>query len=362
MTIFLFLIFLILLLAIILYDSNYKNKKLYSRVYLCITFISLLIVSGCRGLSIGTDTNMYVRAFNAVKSIQDMFVYYVDRFEVGYRFFNVMIKQLSDNPHLLLFFSSVLILLMTYYFFYKESKYPWMSLLMFVGLMYYSNSMCLLRQYLAIGFVFLAIVCLEKQKRFKFLGLVILASLFHSSAIITILLYPLMKIEFTNSNRRIIIAVALISTLFANQLINLVIRIVPKYTSYLTSDKYYLENQIGTILKAILQFLFFVFVNYSYKRNYENNKSSILKIGYYCSLLSCVISFVSINGAILDRMAVYFSIINCITIPNMIFTFKSINNRRLFVVILIIICLSYYIIILVYRPYWSGIIPYVFWE
>ena len=114
MTIFLFLIFLILLLAIILYDSNYKNKKLYSRVYLCITFISLLIVSGCRGLSIGTDTNMYVRAFNAVKSIQDMFVYYVDRFEVGYRFFNVMIKQLSDNPHLLLFFSSVLILLMTY--------------------------------------------------------------------------------------------------------------------------------------------------------------------------------------------------------------------------------------------------------
>ncbi len=349
---------LIFSITMIIKDKN--KKKVFKCLYVISTFLILLVISGCRGLEIGTDTPMFVRAYYRLYSFSSIFSSYTERFEFGYRLFNAVLNQVSNSPHILLFMSSLITIYLIYIFFYNKSKYFHISIIMFVSLMYYCNSMCLLRQYLAMSFCCLAIMKLSEEKNIDFIIWVIIGFLFHSSAIIFLILLPMKKINIIRGSKLKLFLISLGIVFFANKLINIFINILPQYTSYLSSEKYYLENQLGSYLKAGLQGIMFIIINMYF--NIKEDNKGINKLGYLCSLVAFSISLISIQGAILERMGFYFSIINCVTIPNMIYNIKSTKEKYIVTIGFCIICITYFYLVLYLRPNWSGVIPYIFWE
>lgn len=354
------LILIIIIMLLLCSMGKIEKEKFVYKVFILLLFLILLIISGCRGLKVGTDTTMFVRVFKNINSLWDVFHLYNGRFEIGYLLFNYIIKSFFNSPHSLLFFSSFVSLLLFFVFFKKESSNPIFSIFLFVSLLYFTSSMCLLRQFIAIALCCIGIIHLCEKQTFKFLFFVLIAFMFHTSSIITLILWPLSKLDITPYNKKKFIIISFILVLFSSRLIVIFFNHFSHYSGYLSSDKYYLQNKVGTILKCMLQFLFFIFININYK-NDETENSNFNKIGYLCALLSAFISLAAIQGSIISRMATYFSVVNCVTLPNMISNLTKSKDRLLVSFILITISLLYYFIILIFRPYWSGVIPYVFW-
>ncbi len=354
-------IFLINIVFWILLTPRSKRKYL-NYLFTGVSFIGMLIFSGARGLEVGTDTFMYVRYFNSVSGLQDIDKY-SDRFEIGFRLFTCSIAGIFTNPHALLFISTLITLIFFYLVVYKTSKVPWYTILLFIALLIFFNSMCLSRQYIAIAFTSLAMWMYCEKKYINASIALIVAISFHGSAAIVLLLIPLYGIKITKKNRLLLFIGAGIFFMVFNQLIDTLIKFLPQYSGYLSSD-YYLQNEIGTILKSGVWGALFFFQDYNYfnNRNNYNEENGWGKIEYYCSLLAFIISIISIKGAILERMGLYFSIINCIGIANALNRMKSRNNKYLWGTIIMSCCIAYGLVITILRPYWAGIIPYTFWQ
>lgn len=365
MLVFLLVVLVLLILSFLIINSKGQKNQTLNNFYKYVSFLILLIISGFRGLNVGNDTIHYVRAFSNFNGISDSFRIYVDRYEIGYRILNGVVSTFTNNPHVLLLCCAFITLFCFYKFVYKNSKYPWLSILLFVLLMYFVNSMCIMRQYIAIGLSCIAISYLVENKKIKYLIFVLLATTFHFSAIFVLLLLPLSIIKINNQKKFLYFSLVFLFALSFNYLIDLFVKIVPMYSKYFTSEKYYLSNRAGSFFEAILQGIVFLIINYCYKKveiQDDEKSMKLAKIGYFCSLITFCVSVVSIYGSILERMRLYFSVVNCITIPNILYSLTKSKEKTMLLVVIISISLLYFLAIMIFRPYWSGVIPYVFWE
>ena len=161
-------------------------------------------------------------------------------------------------------------------------------------------------------------------------------------------------------NRFLFVGITIAVAILTPYVINLVLRIFPQYASYTESAKYYQQNKIGTILQSILFFAFFFIYDLIYKK--WGREDDITKIEYGVSLFGFAVMLASIQGGILTRVATYFTILCCVTVPNSLARIPQKRTRMLLGAAILIVCIAYNIVILVLRPYWSGVIPYVFIE
>lgn len=360
---FLTLSFILISLASLIILSPKIKRRGLNYLFMIISFCGLLIFSGLRGLNIGTDTFMYVRYFNNVNGLNDL-SNYKERFEIGFRVFTCLIAEFFTNPQILLFLSTLITLLLFYILFYKISVVPWYSIILFISLMIFFNSMCLSRQYIAIALTCISMFLLANNRLLASIMLTICAVSFHSSAIIVFIMYFISNIEITKRKRLIMVLLVIIASMFFNKLVLLLIKIVPKYATYLVSD-YYLQNQIGSILKMSVWGAMFIFQDYIYFKFYDEKNENIKwkRIQYYCSLIAFAISLVAIKGAILERMGLYFSVMNCISIPNSLNKIKPRKLKYFWAFVILICCIMYGVITTIFRPEWAGVFPYVFgWE
>ena len=129
---------------------------------------------------------------------------------------------------------------------------------------------------------------------------------------------------------------------------------------------YYDGNiRLATIFN-IVTFTFLTLLSYMiFKRNKsEINRSAQFKeVENFCLttiVLGIFISIVSIKFNLFDRVADYFLIYILIYFPNQI---TKIKNTYLSILITYSLCISlilYYLIIIIYRPEWNKVYPYLF--
>lgn len=168
--------------------SNGKFKIFPQKIIVAL-FISIpmICVMGLR-YEIGVDYHTYesifqwIRLYNSRSGME--YLYYV---------LNRCIGQLTDNPQWLFFIVSVLINFLLVKGVVKNGGSLYYGILCFMGLGYWFYSMNGQRQYVACMITFLGWKYFEQKKLKKFLPYIIVAMLFHSSAIIWIAIYALLK-------------------------------------------------------------------------------------------------------------------------------------------------------------------------
>lgn len=187
-----------------LFDLFVKNNSLKNKMLL---FFGLIFIffAGLRWET-GTDWDNYFDAFNSIENAEIG--------ESGYEFFYELLLRfsmlLSNEYTLVTFLTAIIILVLTTNTIKKYSPYPLFSLLLLLS--YSINSIGFgYRQDLAISFCFFSTYFILKRKLLLFCLLVLIAILFHQSAIIFLPAYWVSQFIW---NKKTIIYLTLLIIIF----------------------------------------------------------------------------------------------------------------------------------------------------
>ncbi len=158
------------------------------------------IAAGFRGPKVGIDTSNYY--FN----IQNFFPYSWQFREFGFRLFSNTVMYMTKNPQMVFvlcaFITNTLIVLRLWDF-KNVSDFSFMVLL--YELLYFSNSMNIMRQYVAAALIFYSTRFLKKNKAFIFIFFLAVAFSFHRSSLLGVgYLAIALWLSFSKNQRKLL--------------------------------------------------------------------------------------------------------------------------------------------------------------
>ena len=169
-----------------------KGKlRIYKRsmIAFLLVLVPLVVIMGGRN-NIGIDTITYRYIFNRIANdgVKDL-----SNIEIGYKLVNVFISKFTSNSQWL-FVICAIVICGNFCRFFKNVEAPLCVMLaIFLGYGYFFYAMNIMRQYLAISIVLANVHEIEKGENKKFIISVLVATLFHVSSLIWLVLFFVRK-------------------------------------------------------------------------------------------------------------------------------------------------------------------------
>lgn len=356
-----FYIFILLLIFIGVFLLK-KNK--YSReIYFYLTFFVFFFVSAFRSMWVGTDTPSYyllygrINAFYSVESIQG-------HMESGFMYFCKLLSFISEEPQFLLIVTSFIMLFFVFRFIHKYSNLFLLSVLIYVCDTFLFN-LTGMRQSLAMVLVVYSFDYILKKNFYYYCLIILLATMFHKSALLFLPVYFLFNIEINLKKIIYIISFSAIAANFFQYTQKIIFFLFPSYIGY-TDSVWFGEAKLATILKLIMNFIVFITSYYFYSKQkifLSKKQIQFYNILLWLSLIGSCISMLSIKATLFSREILYFTFFNIVLLPNSIHSFRKKKVMIFVSVSTIMFFILYAGICLYYRPTWFGVIPYTFcWE
>lgn len=287
---------------------NGKQKRFY-----CLFFAILWVgILGLRHPSMGIDLQYgsaygYLGRFEYIAdtSWAELFAYGVSNFEYGYLIFCKLLGYFGTDYQLFLFVCAVIPIGAVTWWIYKNSDYPFMSSVIFLGLPFFAINYSGLRQALAIAITTISMECINNRKPMRFVILVMLAAAFHSSAWIFLVAYPLYYIKL---NKKASIITLLLPPLTFACRKPLFLALSRLFVESVNSD----NNGSVALFVAFLAIYFFVVVFGTQKDQQENGLRNLF-------LVVCIVQSMAgmYNSAI--RVGYYFMPSLIILLPRIIY-------------------------------------------
>ena len=165
-------------------NRSRKNR----RIYLLTMFSLFLLVASLRDVTVGTDLKYYYSKYypqfaNASwNSLQSVTI--SGDWEWGFCAFCKLLCYISTDVRLFIVVSSIVSIVPYGLFIEKNSKDVVFSTILYLGCHMFSMNLCVIRQAMAVGIILCGIDLLKQKKILKYCMVVLLATLFHSSAVI----------------------------------------------------------------------------------------------------------------------------------------------------------------------------------
>lgn len=182
------------ILSILIY--TYKKDEKYNGKTICVFFLLLTIVLCLRRIDIGVDLQNYKYYFDFVRQLEWNRLSEID-IEIGYVLLNKLIGIFTENFQVFIAISALIQIIPIYLLYSKEAKKPYLSVILYVNMSTFVMLFSGLRQAIAIAIGAIAFRFVVKKKLVSFIACVVLAFLFHQSAIILLVLYPLFHSQIT---------------------------------------------------------------------------------------------------------------------------------------------------------------------
>ena len=203
------LIFIILLYFVYKYDYKGKKSKKWTNYY--ILMIVLIVIAGLR-YRLGIDSIRYEEQYKDFPTLGELswnkIFYGSDRIDPLFFVLSSICKTLSPNFSLFQFVHATIVNWSIFYFFRRYTKKIYFAVFCYY-IALYSNFMCeVMRESLAVSSFLIGWCFLDKKKYWKSALFLVAAFLFHSSAII-LLIIPFLQIpaisKFLVINKRTIV-------------------------------------------------------------------------------------------------------------------------------------------------------------
>ncbi|HIF9499019.1 TPA: EpsG family protein [Photobacterium damselae] len=194
MTPFSILFIIIAIFAIVEFVQSSYSYSIFKWYYIALFIILLSLFSGFR-IGIKPDYYNYEYIFCQVDNGFDFIKNNYFKIETGYIYLNELFVSLGFNFHsLLLFiaFTSVSLTLLSYQYF---TKYIVLTTLIYFSFIYIIRDMGAIRAGLSYSILLFSLIFLVNDKKLYFVFFVFIASLFHGSAIVFFIVYPLFYID-----------------------------------------------------------------------------------------------------------------------------------------------------------------------
>ena len=362
----LMIIGILLFLAISIFNKGETKQR--KKIYLRSVFFLLFFISAFRSINIGNDTVEYSRMFDVFGTASNIFNLNT-RYELGYVLLNKILYSIWNNKLILFIVTSAFILGSWMKFINVYSSRTWLSVYLFINLRIFYFTLSGLRQSISMAILLISYKYIMEKKLFSFISLVFIASLFHSSAIIFLLVYPLSRIKFNFKFLAVESLVSMVVYYTFETFISIALRIFPQYQSYVKGVYFDGDVRVASIMSflvIIIILIFGIMTNIKYVRKQEKivpkNQSEVNLLLHIVSLATSVY-FIAINANLLSRIGLYFFMFTVVFIPKCIENIKDKRAALIINYLLLIFALAYNLVILIYRPNWQHVYPYeFFWQ
>lgn len=334
----------------------YKNSK---KMYCLLMFVGTVILQGLRSIYIGgVDTSLvYARGFERVLTTPFSAISTAFRKDILFYYLTKLFTYLCTDFHVYIFLISCFTMWSFARFIYKYSNYPFLSYIIYYALGYYAVGFQMLRHIIALSILLFAYEYLLNRKILRFILVVFLAACFHSTALIFLIAYPIVKIK-VSWKQWAVIFIAILCTLFAKNvviaLINEIVSNMDRYANYISN-----ATQLSLVGAFILLCVYIAAYVFAYPALKKDSEFRAL-----LNLSAVSIAFMALVTVIgeFHRISMFFGIYNTILLPNAWKSYSP-NNRRdknviLFAIVAILI--TYFLFaglgnydLTIYKFFWS---------
>lgn len=325
--------------------------------------ISLILYSALRHPSIGNDTENYINMFENIQYesfdnvTSDFFHRYLyqnsnaDK-DPGFVVFTKVLGSICSNTRVYLF--TVAIFFFTCLGFFVRRHLKTLDQILFFYIFYINlfngyvpNSA--IRQSIALAFILFAYTCLQNKDWKKFLIFIVVGSLFHKSALISLLVYPFMFVNWVDKAYYVAAPLFILALGYVNQFAQFFMTSNDVYNSYLTNNYYSGTDKPFVILILMAGLYLIGALGAKNDNNLIGNR--LFYIGSALSLLFSTLIWVNPS---LIRIMTYFSPLMGILIAT---SFERINNSKaIYITIIVIFLLSATKSIGTYHFMWENVI------
>lgn len=276
------------------YLAEHLDRRIHQLICRFIVFLALFLPAAFR-YETGTDYGSYVRIFNHLNNHQNL--------EIGWLLINKTVRFLNLSVQWIFIISAILI----YYpicFITKRKNY-FITVVLYVVLLFYFKSFNALRQMIAVSFLFWTFVRLKDKSYFTALILVCIAYCFHTSALFIVPLLLFCAFKINKSLYAVAIFLFGMSFLMKFNFLELALTIASalglKYAKYAKSSFYTSKMPLGSGLGVMARLLFVlppVFLCTKSCKNYGKTAITNLALFYIFTYI-CAAQFV-ILGRVRD--------------------------------------------------------------
>lgn len=182
-----------LLMALLMYSLKYTyrlDRMPYQKEVIRVFFLIYFLLLAFRAESVGADTWNYLSKFRDAQDSTWTEHVFSRTSEHGYAFLTKLVAAVTDSEQLFL----TVVALITVYplakLYMEQSESPILTISLYLVLPMFQMLFSGLRQAIAMAFVPMAYRYVRERKRFGFFAVILIASLFHSSAWLMLALYP----------------------------------------------------------------------------------------------------------------------------------------------------------------------------
>ena len=232
-------------------DVFQKNSDKAMRLFWGI----LLVLLAIRHENVGIDLHNYHSIFNSI--CRSSWEKALGRsLEIGYSALNKIISLFTNDFRWIIVVSAVLSVVFIARVYIRFSSDASLSIALFISMSNFIMLFSGLRQAIAISLGFLAFEFVRNKKLLFFLPVVVVAMLFHTSAFMLLLMYPLYHARITKNSLVVIVPAMAFVLIFNEQIFGLLGTILSRYTKY--------DATISSTGAYTMLLLFIVFAVFAY--------------------------------------------------------------------------------------------------
>lgn len=305
-----------------IFCSN-KPGKVRKLIFIILAFAQLLTLAILR-THIGNDYDMYSGGFYQMKMKGFEQMSYKD-WEIGFVFLTKLLALVVPNHLIYMGILTAVCIVPVAVYIYLNSKIPWLSTLMFVNMFIFFMEMNFVRQAIALVFVMWAWHFMKKAKFIPFAVLILIASLFHQTVLIMLVVYFWVKMT---PGLKALIAYGYVLVCFyisSEGIFNIL-------TKFFHEE--YSNSEFVTTGVSFVYAIFPVFVALAAFILYQTGTISPTKENKYLvnfGLLNALIMITMSRHAILERFSYYTLIFVILLVPVIVSSLREngIKTRRL---------------------------------
>ncbi len=343
----------------------------YKKIYTFILLFPIFILVAFRSKNIGNDTIHYMYAYESIPQFNSLNDFISDsRMEHGYLILSWMCNKIGFSYLTFQCLISTLMYISFYNFFKKYAFNIGLSCFLFITMFKMGATMNVVRMYCALSILLFATPYILNRKFKPFLIMVLLATLFHSSASVYIILYPLCVIKY---NKKILLGIIIASFVIAGlgaSFFQWFTGTVGLYEGYVNEERFENMNHtaviIGLVTTAII-YLYAKLVGTFQSSQYYNRPISTMQntksisIVYFCQIsliITLALSIIGLTNNIMGRVSGYFSMVLILILGYTFTNIRDLYAKVLTYILIVSLYFAYFCVILTYRPDWNHLVPY----
>ena len=308
------------------------SRIIPNRYLAFIAALALAAVSGLR-VNIG-DTYLYMHSYE----VGDFsWASVVNSHDKAFNILQMLLKQLSDDPQILVLTTGILTNLLIVMVLYNYTRLFELSVFLYITTGTFTVSMNGIRQFLAAAIVFSATKFLLEGKWKAYITIVVIASFFHQSALIMIPVYFIVRRKAWTKTTFMLLSLAVLIVVGFNEFSHLLFTAI-KDTQYGHYEAF--AEGGASIIRAIVWIIPIVIAYFGRTRLSQIFPKADIIVNI--SLVGVILMIISTQNWIFARMAIYFNLYQLILIAWLIKVFRKKDQKLVYLVILISYFLFYF--------------------